>query len=125
MQRNTRQRELIRQVFVEAGRPLAPQQILTLAQQSLPRLGLATVYRTLKALADEGWLVPVELPGAVLHYEIAGQGHHHHFHCRVCDGVFEVEGCPPRIEQLTPRGFKLEQHEIVLYGICAGCVKAA
>lgn len=125
MQRNTRQRDVIRRAFERAGRPLSPLQLLALAQAEMPSLGLATVYRSLKALSEEGWLAPVDLPGSVQHYEIAGQAHHHHFHCRACDGIFEVDGCPPKIEQLTPRGFKLEQHEIVLYGLCEGCVKAA
>jgi Fur family ferric uptake transcriptional regulator len=125
MQRKTRQREIIKQALAAAARPLAPQQVLEQAQLRLPSLGLATVYRALKALVDEGWLIAVELPGAVQHYELAGQAHHHHFHCRACDGVFEVEGCPPKIDSLAPSGFKLETHELVLYGLCADCAEAA
>ena len=121
MQRQTRQRDAIRAALTAAGRPLGPQEILAVVRPELPRLGLATVYRTLKGLLDDGWLRAVELPGAPARYEVAGKAHHHHFHCRACDGLFEVEACPSGIRGLLPGGFRLERHEIILYGVCAGC----
>ena len=51
----------------------------------------------------------------------AGKRHHHHFHCRVCDAVFEVEACPGDFRSLSPRGFRVEAHELILYGRCAAC----
>ena len=121
MQRQTRQRDAIRAALAAANRPLGPLEILAAVKPDLPRLGIATVYRTLKGLLDEGWLRTVELPGAPARYEVAGKEHHHHFHCRACDGVFEVEACPGGIRGLLPGGFRLERHEIILYGVCAGC----
>jgi Fur family ferric uptake transcriptional regulator len=121
MQRQTRQRDTIRAVLAGAGRPLGPHELLAAARADLPGLGIATVYRTIKALLAEGWLRAVELPGAAPRYEVAGKRHHHHFHCRGCDGVFEVEACPAGIRGLLPGGFRLEEHEIILYGLCAGC----
>ena len=50
MERSTRQRRAIREAFLEAGRPLSPQEVLELARKKVPSLGLATVYRTLKGL---------------------------------------------------------------------------
>ncbi|MEL7061961.1 MAG: transcriptional repressor, partial [Acidobacteriota bacterium] len=91
------------------------------ARAEVPSLGLATVYRNLKSLVDDGTLATVELPGATGHYELAGKGHHHYFRCRSCDRVFDVEGCAAQLEELTPRGFQLEAHEIVLYGRCDAC----
>lgn len=104
-----------------ADRPLSPQEVLGHAKQTVPGLGLATVYRTLKSLAEEQWIVPVPLPGQAPHYERAGKAHHHHFHCRGCLGVFEVEGCPGNLKSLAPQGFKVEGHELVLYGVCRDC----
>jgi Fur family ferric uptake transcriptional regulator len=121
MHRKTRQRDAIRAVIAAAGRPLGPQEILAAVRAELPRLGIATVYRTVKGLLDDGWLRAVELPGAPSRYEVAGKAHHHHFHCRACDGVFEVEACPAGIRGLLPGGFRMERHEIILYGVCAGC----
>ncbi|TVR65618.1 MAG: transcriptional repressor [Gemmatimonadales bacterium] len=121
MHRDTRQRRAIRRALEEAGHPLSPQELLDLAQEEVKSLGIATVYRNIRALQDDGWLETVELPGEPPRYEVAGKGHHHHFHCRDCDRVFEVEGCPGNIQAITPDGFKLERHEFVLYGLCDSC----
>ena len=95
--------------------------MLPAAQSYAPGLGIATVYRNLKALVEEGWLESVSLPGESPRYEIAGKRHHHHFRCRTCERVFEINGCYTNLLQLTPRGFRLEGHEVVLYGLCGAC----
>jgi Fur family ferric uptake transcriptional regulator len=123
-QRNTQQRQAIQRAVEAADRPLDAQEVLSLARRWLPGLGLATVYRTLKAGAEAGWLTPVELPGGATRYEPAGKGHHHHFECRSCHRVFDIAGCPGepgQLQQLTPAGFTLEAHEVVLYGLCDQC----
>jgi Fur family ferric uptake transcriptional regulator len=119
--RDTRQRRAIRHVLDVADRPLSPPEVLGHARAAVPGLGLATVYRTLNALVGEGWLVPVEIPGRPPRYERAGKAHHHHFQCRGCGGVYEVHGCPGNMRALTPAGFRLEGHELVLYGVCRDC----
>ncbi len=124
IERNTRQRDAIRAAIVAAKRPLSPQEILDAASDEVPELGIATVYRTVKTLIEENVLTTVELPGAQARYEVAHLDHHHHFHCRTCDRVYEVEGCPGDLRRLTPRGFRTDHHEIILTGLCAGCVKA-
>ena len=121
--RKTSQRTAIRAAIEEADRPLSPQEILVQAQAEAPGLGIATVYRAIKALLDEEWLHVVELPGAPSRYEVAGKRHHHHFHCRRCDGVFEVNGCPGDLKKLAPRGFRVEAHEVILYGVCRACAR--
>lgn len=121
MKRDTKQRQAIRRALDDAGRPLGPHEVLEAAQVHRPGLGIATVYRTLKAMVEEGTLAQVELPGEPPRYEVNGKLHHHHFHCRACDRVYELEGCPEGLRSLTPAGFSLESHEVVLYGRCAAC----
>jgi Fur family ferric uptake transcriptional regulator len=121
MERQTRQRSAIREVIERAHRPLSVQEVFKLAARELPGLGIATVYRTIKSMLAEQALHQVELPGAMVRYEVAHLGHHHHFHCRRCDGVFEVEGCPGSLKRLTPRGFKMEGHDLTIVGLCAAC----
>jgi Fur family ferric uptake transcriptional regulator len=125
MERKTRQRDAIRQVFEHTARPLGPFEVLEAGRTQVSGLGMATVYRAINALVDDGWLVPVELPGEAPRYERAGAAHHHHFRCRQCTQVFEIEGCPGNFAALAPPGFQLEAHEIVLYGRCAACAAAA
>ena len=120
--RNTSQRRALLKAFEKAARPLSPQQALELAAPHADGLGIATVYRNLKAMAAGGVLKAVSLPGeSTARYELCGKAHHHHFHCRRCHHVYEVEGCPGNIEPLAPKGFLLEDHEVVLYGLCAAC----
>lgn len=61
--RNTKQKGAIRSAFVETDRPLSPEEVLSYAQRGVPDLSIATVYRNLKTMVEEGWLLPVPLPG--------------------------------------------------------------
>ena len=121
MERSTRQRRAIRRVLLETRRPLSPREILELARKQVPSLGLATVYRNLRALVEEGAVVPVALPGEPLRYEAAGAGHHHHFLCRGCGRAFELPGCRLEAQLDLPPGFSAEDHEVVVYGRCPDC----
>jgi len=121
IRRHTQQRQAIRQAVLAADRPLRPQEILDAASADCPGIGLATIYRTVQVGVEEGWLQVVDLPGNAKLYEPAGKGHHHHFECRDCGKVYEVDGCPGKLGELTPPGFVLKSHELVLYGTCQAC----
>ena len=103
--------------------PLSVVEALEHAAEIVPGLGIATVYRAVKRLEELGVLRPVELPGEDARYEPSSRGHHHHFHCRGCGRVFDVDGCPlhAAAAATVPGGFLLEDHEITLYGLCPAC----
>jgi Fur family ferric uptake transcriptional regulator len=124
MERNTRQRTAIRDAIAQAERPLLPQEVLESAQQQVPGLGIATVYRNLKTLVEEGLLQPVQLPGENPRFELAGHRHHHHFQCTRCQRVFDVHACPGDLSRLAPQGFTVEDHDLTLYGRCNECAPA-
>jgi len=123
MIRTTHQAEAIRRVLKKAGRPLAPQEIFDAAQREVSGLGIATVYRNLKSLQQEGAVTSVELPGQPPRWELAGDRHHHHFLCSTCDKLYEINACPEDIKNLLPKGFTLEEHDILLRGQCNACAK--
>ena len=120
--RNTRQKDAIRAAFVETDRPLSPEEVLSYAKREVADVSIATVYRNLKALVEDGWLVPVQLPGEPARYELSGKEHHHHFLCNDCRKVYELEGCELAIKPKLPRGFRPLSHDLLLHGICAACV---
>lgn len=121
MERNTRQRNAIHEAIAAAERPLLPQEVLAAAQASVPGLGIATIYRNLKALVEEGALRTVSLPAENPRYELAGHQHHHHFQCTQCQRVFDVHACPGDLSRLAPAGFTVEDHDLTLYGRCSDC----
>ena len=121
MERKTKQRDAIWDAVQSAGRPLSPLEIHELASVDVDGIGIATVYRTVKSFQDEGMLVAVEMPGQPPRYEMSGLSHHHHFHCRRCDCVFEMEGCAGDFGTLAPDGFRVEGHMLSLYGLCQAC----
>ncbi|MDE0223488.1 MAG: transcriptional repressor [Spirochaetaceae bacterium] len=121
MERQTRQRDAIQAVIESYDRPLSPTEICEAAREHLPRLGIATVYRAIRDLVESEWLRTVEIPGAPARYERAGKPHHHHFLCRTCDGLWEVDDCLSEVDALAPAGFVTEGHDITLYGLCSDC----
>lgn len=124
--RHTRQRAAIAAAIARAPGPLAVQQLLTEAQRELPNLGVATVYRTLRLLQDQGEVREVVIDGEA-RYESAHLGHHHHFSCRGCGRVFDLDHCPLQLRRDDPAlcGFQVESHELTLYGLCPACAPSA
>ena len=120
-ERSTRQRAAIRNALESARRPLSPQEILAAARHTVPGLGLATVYRNLKLLLAQGTIEAIALSGEAPRYEAAQADHHHHFQCTACRRVFDMKGCPGSLRRLAPRGFRVEYHELTLYGRCSDC----
>ncbi|MDO4263060.1 MAG: Fur family transcriptional regulator [Deinococcus sp.] len=120
--RTTRQREVIAQIIAEAEGPLGVPEIHSRAQQALPRLGIATVYRTLKLLSEQHQIHAIAVDGESM-YEKTGQGHHHHFSCERCRRVFTLHICPVDLPHGTvfAEGFRVHSHEVTLYGLCPTC----
>jgi Fe2+ or Zn2+ uptake regulation protein len=92
------------------------------ARRRKPRLGLATVYRTVELLRRTGSVRPLVGDGRPA-YVRCDPGHHHHLVCLSCGGVEETELCgAPASSELRRRyGFRAETHELDIYGICARC----
>jgi Fur family transcriptional regulator, ferric uptake regulator len=121
--RQTKQRNAILKSVREAEGPLSVGEVHERARREIPNLGIATVYRAIKALREDGELVLVELPGEEARYESVGRGHHHHFRCNSCDRIFDLGICPVSIPSGTrlPGGYEVEDHHLTLYGRCSGC----
>ena len=94
-----------------------------------PGVSVATVYRTMKLLAECGLAVPRQFDGEQVRYEPAtGRPHHDHLICTACGEI--VEFANERIEALQARvaerhGFQVETHKLELYGRCARCRRGA
>ncbi len=121
--RNTQQRGAIADAIRESSGPLTVQEIHEAAQESVANIGIATIYRNVKLLLEAGEIQPVILADGVTRYERAGLKHHHHFRCRGCERVFDLDVCPISIPDgsTLPGGFQVDDHEVTLYGLCPQC----
>ena len=121
--RNTKQKRAVWGAFEEAQRPLSPLEVHQAVSRSLPSVSLATVYRILRSLEEEGNIVSVSLPGAPDRYETraCAERHHHHFFCDHCAKVFDIPGCGLKVDSHLAPGFLVRAHEVVLYGRCGEC----
>ena len=122
MKRKTPQGRVILNSVREAGSPLTPLEIHSLASAKIPRLGIATTYRHIKVLAETEKIVAVDYPGQPPRYEWADGRDKVHFACRTCDKLFALEdpteNTPP---SNVPKGFKVQGYEVMLYGTCPEC----
>jgi Fur family transcriptional regulator, ferric uptake regulator len=123
VERLTRQRAALQAAIAAAKRPLSVEELLEHARGAVPDMSMATVYRNLKLMTEEGSAHAVSLPGEPPRYEAAGHGHHHHFRCRACNRVFDVHACPGDLSGLAPAGFVVDDHDLTLYGRCADCAR--
>jgi len=120
-ERSTRQRRTIQGIFERADRPLSSVEVHAAAQGSGAGVSLATVYRSIRALLDDGLLSIVDVPGGSAFYEVTGKDHHHHFSCLRCRRVFELEGCVSADSLVLPRGFRAVSHDLTVFGTCRSC----
>jgi Fur family ferric uptake transcriptional regulator len=126
-QRQTRQRDAIFAVIQGSCGPLSALEIYQRACETLPQLGMATVYRAIKLLLETAEIQAVNLPSGETRYESAHLGHHDHFQCRKCGEVFDLHVCPLHLKAgaTLPGGFIVEDHEMTLFGMCAECAPAS
>jgi Fur family ferric uptake transcriptional regulator len=117
----TAQREAIVEMFLRTRDHVSIDELLTKVRKRQPRVGYATVYRTLKLLVDSGLAVERQFGDGQARYEVVGD-HHDHLICVKCGLILEFED--DEIERLQDRiasrlgGFKVLRHRHELYGLC-------
>jgi Fur family ferric uptake transcriptional regulator len=121
--RSTEQRRVIIDTFFQARRHITIDDLLALVKQEDPRVGYATVYRTLKMLTAASVANERRFSDGHTRYELADEdeAHHDHLICLDCGRIIEFE--EPQIEQLQDRiaerlGFQVQYHKHELYCIC-------
>jgi len=127
--RSTSQRRLIVERFLACGSHVTIEELLADVRAFDRGIGYATVYRTLKLLAESGVASERRFGDGLSRYEIAeDDDHHDHLICTSCGKITEFE--EPRIEALQEQvaarhGFRVASHKHELYGVCAECTATA
>lgn len=87
-------------------------------------IGLATVYRVLTQFEQAGILMRSQFDGGKAVFELNDGDHHDHLICTNCGKVVEFSDSDIEKRQqkiAKEKGFALESHTMMLYGICADC----
>lgn len=122
---STNQRKLIVETFFHVPNHVSIEELLAEVRGHDPKVGYATVYRTLKLLSECGVALERKFGDGLTRYELADkESHHDHLICVECAKIVEFE--EPEIEVLQARvaarhGFMLKSHKHEMYGTCAEC----
>lgn len=123
--RSTEQRRVVTEMFFSSEGHLSIEDLLEQVRLEEPKIGYATVYRTLKLLKDCGLAYERHFGDGVSRYEVAWEDEHHdHLICIECQKIIEFEN--DNIEALQDKvashyDFELVRHKLELYGICPEC----
>ena len=101
------------------------EEVLQEVRRTLPRVGLATIYRNLEVLREQGF-VRIVMDGRDRRRYDAVVERHYHVRCVQCGRVEDVdlnerewiEG-----EAAKAHGFEITDHELVFLGICDDCAR--
>lgn len=124
MKRNTWQREAVRTALSQSENFVSAQALHGALRDSGSSIGLATVYRALADLADEGEADSLQQDGESLYRACTPGSHHHHLICRNCGLTVEIEA--EAIEEWArtvarKHGFVQPHHIVDVFGLCRDC----
>src|SRR5213592_3013543 len=128
MRRATRKRTTrqLEQVFKALQRdhthPFA-HEIYQRVHKKLPRTSLATVYRNLHSLVDEGKIRTLLLDAQGVRFD-PETSQHDHFVCERCGRVVDLfprEVRPVDLSSLAKQGYVVTTHTLTVHGMCQVC----
>jgi len=117
-----KQEQLIKELKRSRGE-LSGQDLHARLRQGKSPMGLATVYRHLRQLQQQGLVRCRHLPSGEALYAPAERDDHH-LTCVDCGSTTTLEICPVHGVHLDPRhlgGFKPLFHTLEFFGLCEAC----
>ena len=119
----SKQREIILNTLKENVVHPTAEYLYAKVKEKDPKISLATLYRNLNQLTENGIIKKIDGLENSSHYD-HNTHNHYHFICKKCNRVYDIksEVAPDLInktEELT--GFLIENHDIVFSGICKEC----
>lgn len=91
-------------------------------------IGLATIYRNLQGMAEDGLLDVIQTDSETLYRSCTTNAHHHHLICEGCSETIEIAGhivekWAKDLERET--GFSQIAHTLEFSGLCPRCTAKA
>lgn len=123
--KSTKQREIIADIFFNITVHISLDELLSKVRRRSPKVGYATVYRTMKLLVECGLAAERHFGDGQSRYEpVSGEGHHDHLICTECGKIIEFENQvieDIQAEIAKENNFVVTNHKLELYGKCNGC----
>jgi Fur family ferric uptake transcriptional regulator len=124
--RPTRQRLALQEALGGISEFRSAHEIHSRLVDSGERVGLATVYRNLQAMAADGEIDMRRTDDGEALYRACSAHHHHHLVCRECGRTVEVDA--PSVERWAAavsaeHGFTEVDHTVEITGRCADCTR--
>jgi Fe2+ or Zn2+ uptake regulation protein len=94
------------------------------ARRALGSVSTQAVYDVLRVCTDAGLVRRIEPAGSPALFETDTYDNHHHLVCRWCGAVADVDcaaGAAPCLTPADPRGFTVDEAEVVFWGYCPAC----
>jgi len=123
--KSTSQRDDIARVFFGNNRHISVEELYREVRKVNPRVGYATVYRTVRLLREGGLAAERHFYDGEARFEnVEEERHHDHLICERCGRIVEFEN--DEIEALQESvarklDFVISRHKMELYGICGAC----
>ncbi len=122
--RETRQRTAVSSALGQAQEFISAQELHARLRERGDSVGLATVYRTLQHLTEDGEVDVLRTADGESVYRRCSSGHHHHLVCRNCRKTVEVDSVA--VERWARRigeenGFADVDHVVEVFGTCSDC----
>ncbi|MDP4625069.1 MAG: transcriptional repressor [Akkermansiaceae bacterium] len=82
------------------------------------------VYDSLSTLSEKGLIRRIQPSGSAALYEDRVGDNHHHLVCRVCSATIDIDcavGEAPCLHAAGDHGFKIDEAEVIYWGVCPTC----
>lgn len=124
-QRVTKQRVAVSAALDELDDFVSTQELHRILQERGVPVSLATSYRILQSMAEDGAVDVLRNPeGEAVYRRCAAAEHHHHLLCRNCGKAVEIEA--PLVEKWAAKmaqehGYTEVNHTVEIIGLCPEC----
>lgn len=125
--RRSRQRDVVLEAVRSTMDHPTADWVYRQARRRLPRISLATVYRNLRRLAQEGTIREIHAGGHSARFD-GNTGRHYHIRCLGCGRVNDLPmSVDTRLEREAARvmNYRILGHQVEIQGICPLCQAAS
>lgn len=121
--KRSRQKEVILQILQNTKEHPDADKVYEEVRKHIPKISLATVYRNLSKMVDDGTIQKLDVDSETVHYD-ADTSIHYHMVCKSCERIDDIPaGDFTEYVNRVKRNYdgRIDEHSVVFYGLCKKC----